>query len=294
MHKPELLDSKLPAFTLGEGPLWDVDSGRLVWVDIKAGAIHRYNLQRHKHERCGTGDLTGFAVPASEDRLITGIGSGLYLIDFMTREKRCLMKPDKNFKGLRFNDGKCDRAGRIWVGTIVMEPEGNLPEASLYKFDGLTLKCADKGFFNSNGKGWSPDDKTFYHADTYRNIIWKYDFDLENGAIANRQKFICREGTGQPDGLCVDSQGRLFVALYGGHGVEIYTPEGTYDGYISLPVPNVTSCAFGGEDLKTLFVTTAKDGLDENQIRESPLSGQVFAVAMEVAGMPERRFKSVS
>jgi D-xylonolactonase len=292
MQNFDLLDSKLPAFLLGEGPLWDHDSHKLYWVDIQAGVIHRYDLNSRIHEKCETGDLTGFAVPSFDGHMVAGLSDGIYKIDFQQQAKKFLAKPGQHSPRLRFNDGKCDHLGRLWAGTIVMKPDRNLPEASLYRFNGKTLDRADHGFFNSNGKGWLPDNKTMYHADTHSNLIWKYDFDLENGTVSNRQKFICRDGEGRPDGLCVDSQGRVLVALYGGWGVEIYTPQGKLEGYISLPVPNVTSCALGGEDLKTLFITTAKDGLDKDQLKEAPLSGQIFMAEMEVAGLPESRFKS--
>src|SRR5690606_20287098 len=156
--------------------------------------------------------------------------------------------------------------------------------------DGRTYEM-DRGFHVSNGLGWSPDDKTFYFTDTAKQTIYAYDFDLESGAIGNRRVFVTvPESEGKPDGLTVDAEGFVWSAHWDGWCVTRYDPEGKVERVINLPVPRPTSCVFGGPDLQTLFVTTARIRLSAAQLADAPLSGSVFAIDTGIKGLLDPMF----
>lgn len=286
--KAELLLKTLPLADLGEGPCWDSKTGNLYWVDITGRALHRFNLSSQKHEQLETPSMVSFATTCSDGKIIAGFQDGLYRIDFSQKEfvKFCAPKnmPPEN----RFNDAKCDRSGRLWCGTMHCNPDHPYPTGSLIRLDQNELTEIENDIFISNGMGWSPDNKIMYYTDTVRKVIWQYDYDIERGMASNRRVFLQKEnGPGRPDGLCVDSQGRVLTAMWPGWGIEIYTPDGKLDGRIDLPVPQVSSCTFGGDDFKTLFITTARVDMSDSELRESPLSGGIFAIEMNIPGLPE-------
>lgn len=285
-----LLNSLLPAAELGEGCAWDEQGQKLSWVDITGKMIHRYDPATGKHDTCGTPSTVGFATLAENGEYIAGLQDGIYRIDFENGAHKALVKPEYADKVNRFNDGKCDRRGRLWAGTM-NDLDHSKPTGALYRWDNRGLHVQETGIHISNGLGWSPDNKTMYYTDTVRRIIWQYDYDIETGTASNRRTFAEFAGKGRPDGMCVDSQGRVLTSLWPGWSVEIYAPNGKLDGKIELPVPQVSCCAFGGKDLKTLFITTANIGMTPEQMKEAPLSGQIFAIEMDVPGLPEARFK---
>jgi len=285
----ELLNPHLPSCHLGEGPHWD-SSGHLYWVDIKGRSIHRYHLESKNHEICRTSSDVGFAIPDKTGRVIAGLKDGIYAIDFETGEETKLVSPLSMTAHDRFNDGKCDSAGRLWAGTM-NESENDLPSGKLYCFDGTQLVAADDNFKTANGKGWSPDQKIMYHADTDRQTIWQYDFNQASGALSSREVFAkIDKDDGFPDGLCVDAQGLVYVSLFSGSKVRAFDPGGNTAFDIHVPVPQVTSCTFGGPDLKTLFITTAEEGLTHQELVRAPQSGQVFVCHMKEQGLPSYPF----
>jgi sugar lactone lactonase YvrE len=288
--KAELLDPSLPAAELGEGPYWDPGAKKLYWVDITGQAIHGYDPAARAHTVCPTPSSVGFAVMAESGDFVAGLQDGIYSLAFGGGKPVCLAKPDYADKANRFNDGKCDRRGRLWAGTM-NDLDHQKPSGAFYRFDKRGLHVQETGIHISNGLGWSPDDKTMYYTDTIKRVIWQYDYDIETGEARNRRTFAEFPGKGRPDGMCVDSQGRILTALWPGWGVEIYAPDGRLEGKIGLPVPQVSSCAFGGDNFKTLFITTAAIGLSAEQLKEAPLAGQMFAIDMDVAGLPETRFR---
>lgn len=285
--KAELLSAELPVADLGEGPYWDRESQLLYWVDITGQAVHRFDPLRKKHERCKTPSMVGFAVVESGDNLIVGLQDGVYRLKFLSGDLMKIASPHGMPSFNRFNDAKCDRNGRLWCGTMNINPDNPVPTGSLYSLNEGNLSELEKEIFISNGLGWSPDNRTMYYTDTVRKTIWQYDYDLASGTASNRRTFIELQGPGRPDGMCVDSKGRVLTALWPGWGVEIYTPDGKLNDRIELPVPQVSSCAFGGGDMKTLFITTAKVNMSEAQLREAPLSGSVFAIEMDIPGIAE-------
>jgi sugar lactone lactonase YvrE len=174
-----------------------------------------------------------------------------------------------------------------------MSLDASMPTGSLYRFDGAHAATAlDGGFQVSNGMDWSPDDKTFYFADTALHTVYAYDFDLDAGTISNRRVFLhfSRE-QGRPDGMAVDCEGFLWVALWDGWRIARYAPDGRLDREIDLPVPRPSSCCFGGPDLKTLYITSARVRLSRQNLEEAPLSGGLFALDVDVAGQPVTEFR---
>jgi sugar lactone lactonase YvrE len=211
--------------------------------------------------------------------------------DDATKRLSLLCHPEADRPGNRYNDGKCDRMGRLWVGSLDMGTAAN--RGNLFRVDpDGNWKKMDTGFTVANGLGWSPDNKRMYFTDSTRRTIYVYDFDLLSGNIANRRNFITlRANEGTPDGLTVDEEGCLWVAVWDAWRVSRYSPQGEELLRIRMPVPRPTSCCFGGPDLDTLYVTSASVRLNEDALRAAPLSGSLFAIKIPgVRGLPETTF----
>jgi sugar lactone lactonase YvrE len=222
--------------------------------------------------------------------LIVAIKSGIYDFNLESGALTALAQPESDKPDNRFNDGRCDRNGRFWAGTmcdVAREPLGSLyrldPDgACTYHFNEIIVP---------NSIAWSPNNRTMYFADTYKKTIWTFDYDHEAGAVSNRRLFQdMQDRAGRPDGSAVDSEGCLWNCEYAGGRVVRYTPDGRIDQTIQMPVDNPTCCAFGGSDLRTLYVTSARQRLTPEQLAEKPLTGSVFAVRTGVSGLPEARF----
>lgn len=287
--KAQLLNENLPLSDLGEGPFFDASNGKFCWVDITGRQLHRCDPSGGNHESRRAASSLGFAVGASDGRYAAGLKDGIYLMDYATGDFTPLALPEHAHPDNRFNDGKCDPRGRLWAGTMNDADHQNNTGA-LYRFDARGLHRQEAGVHISNGLGWSPDGKTMYYSDTVPRVVWKYDYDVETGKAGNRRVFAHFTGSGRPDGLCVDSEGRVLVALWPGHGVEIYSPAGKLETRIDLPVPQVSSCAFGGADFKTLYITTARAGMSAEALAQYPLSGHVFTAQLDVPGRAETPF----
>jgi sugar lactone lactonase YvrE len=290
MKKAALLDEALPPSELGEGPFWDAREQLLYWVDITGRRIHRYDPASRRHDSIPTPSMVGFAVLDEAGGIVAGLQDGVHAMDFATGAARPLAAPALMPKHNRFNDGKCDRRGRLWAGTMNVDPDHATPTGALYRYDDRGLVQFEKDIYISNGLGWSPDDKTMYYTDTVRRVIWQYDYDPDKGLPSNRRPFATFEGPGRPDGMTVDSAGRVLTALWPGWGVAIFTPDGKPDGMIDLPVPQAASCVFGGKDLKTLYIVTASVGMTAEALRDAPASGRIFQVEMDIPGLPEARY----
>lgn len=271
---------------LGEGPVWRA-SERAVWfVDIKGMRIHRLSAATGQTRTWVAPQEIGFALPCADGRWIAGLQGGPHLFDPATGAFSPLPQPDGHAWGYRLNDGHVDAEGRLWFGT--MDNAEQARGGRLYKLgpDGRSVAC-DDGYTIANGPCVSPDGRTLYHTDTLDRVI--YAFDLRSdGALANKRPFVnvTRKGA-YPDGPCVDAEGCVWTGLFGGWGLERYSPKGELLAYVRLPVANVTKAAFGGPDLKTLYVTTAKLHLDEAQRREQPLAGGLFRIDLDVPGLPQ-------
>ncbi|OGX83838.1 SMP-30/gluconolactonase/LRE family protein [Hymenobacter glacialis] len=272
---------------LGEGAVWNPTTQQLYWVDIEGHALHVFDPATGQDSSFPTGARVGTAVPMRNGNVLLALQTGIHELDLRTGHLKLLANPltDSN---LRFNDGKCDPAGRFWVGTFHMEQR---PHAgTLYRFDpDGSLHVMLRGITNSNGIAWSLDHRTMYYIDTPTLTVQAFDYDNATGSIANPRVVIRfpEDEDGLPDGMTIDAEGKLWVALWCGAAVHRYDPgTGALLQQITVPAPFTSSCAFGGPDLATLYITTARDGFTPEQHEQYPLAGNVFAAVPGVAGVP--------
>ncbi len=273
---------------LGEGPFWDARNQRLHWVDILAPALLSGDPQTGERSTRPMPELIGVAIPKASGGFVCATETGIKTIS-EAGEIAVLAEPEDDRPGNRFNDGKCDSRGRLWVGSLAINTEPGRGRLWRVDPDG-SFALMEDDLHISNGLGWSPDDRTFYFTDGPKTI-WAYDFDAEAGTIANRRVFAeFGPGDGVPDGLTVDSEGHVWVAIWDGWAVRRYAPDGRVERTISLPVPRPTSCTFGGPNMDRLFVTSARIRLSARHLAEAPLSGSVFALDAGVTGQENRIF----
>ncbi|WP_203076688.1 SMP-30/gluconolactonase/LRE family protein [Falsiroseomonas ponticola] len=274
---------------LGEGPLWH--QGRLHWVDILAPALHRSDPETGEDQVTPVEELVAALAPRRGGGLVAAARGGVRALDGRGLGA-VLAAPLAEGAGLRLNDGKCDRAGRFWVGSLALD---STPDAgALHRIDADgSAQVMQAGLHVANGIGFSPDDLVLYLADSAARRIDAFDFDVATGGIANRRPFArFAEGEGVPDGLTVDAEGFVWVALWDGWRVARFAPDGRPDRVIHLPVPRPTSVAFGGEGFGTLFVTSARVRLSAAELAAAPLSGSVFAIETGgLRGLPEPDFQ---
>jgi sugar lactone lactonase YvrE/DNA-binding IclR family transcriptional regulator len=276
---------------LGEGPMWSPRDSALYWVDILTPSIHRLDAATGADTEFKLGAMVSVAIPKATGGLLAATPSGLMAFDIDSRRLTLLCHPEADRPGNRYNDGKCDRLGRLWVGTLDMATAANRGNLFRVEADGAWKKM-DSGFTVANGLGWSPDNRTMYFADSHRRTVYRYDFDLRSGDIANRRPLITLDSSdGRPDGLTVDEDGCLWVAIWDAWRVSRYAPDGRELMRIKLPVPRPTSCCFGGPNLDTLYITSASVRLTGAALDAAPLSGSLFAVQVPgVRGLPESMF----
>ncbi|GMQ34042.1 SMP-30/gluconolactonase/LRE family protein [Algoriphagus taiwanensis] len=277
---------------LGEGPLWIAKLGCFFWVDIEKGNLHRYHLTSEKLEIRHFPNRLAVVLEGQDGKLILGLGRRLVRYDSETEEIGELCAVEENLTLNRFNDGKVDPQGRIWIGTLsTLFTEG---AGSLYLIGkNLQPEVQLKNLTISNGMAWKPDHQTFYFIDTPTKKIQEFSFNPESGEIKFRRIAIeIPEGLGFPDGMCIDREGMLWVAHYAGSGVYRWNPQsGELLDKIELPVPHVTSCCFGGENLDVMLVTTAQENLSAEDLEKYPQSGDVFLVKVEEGGVESYRAK---
>lgn len=269
---------------LAEGPVYDHRTNSLLWVDILPGKVYRQNLADSASEEFSFDAAVGCVVPDTAGRLIVALPDGPAVFDPSNGKLTPLCSIEADIATNRFNDGKCDPRGRLWLGTMNYDARPNA--GALY--------CVEKGSVSkkldrltiSNGLAWNPDRRKFYFIDSPTGAITQYDYDPESGAIRNPQTVVViTDELGIPDGMCIDENGHLWVAIWGGSCVLNIDPiSGAIVDRVQLPVPQVTSCAFGGLGFKTLFITTASTGLSEEELDEFPLSGCLFKIIPGVAG----------
>jgi sugar lactone lactonase YvrE len=287
--KPQLLlDAQAE---LGEGPFWDSAQNSLGWLDILKGRLHRYHPDTGRDEFIELGQPVGCAAPCRTGRLILGLKNGLAFFDRETQQLDWIAHPEPDLPNNRFNDGKCGPDGRFLAGTMDMGEQN--PSGALYSLspDG-TFRTLKKDVRISNGLAWSADGKTLYYIDTPTREIMAYEYDLASGAIANPRVVVrVPEKLGWPDGMTSDRQGRLWVALWGGAALTVWDAEkGQLLEKIDFPAKNITSCAFGGSRQDTLYVTSARIGLDGAGLTAFPASGGLFRMQTNTEGMPTFAF----
>jgi sugar lactone lactonase YvrE len=275
---------------LAEGPLWSAREGRLYWVDILAPAIHRFDPLSGRNEERALDRLVSAVAERRSGGLVALTQHGLETLDFASGRLSPLVRPEADNPEHRFNDGKCDAAGRLWAGT--MRLDASAADGSLYRIDAsLRAQRMDGGFTVSNGLDWSPDGRRLYFADSAAGHVYAYDFASRDGTLGERRVLVAlRPEDGRPDGLAVDSAGTIWVAIWDGWSVRRYAPDGRLLEIVRLPVPRPTSLCFGGADLKTLFVTSARVRLPAHVLAEAPLSGSLFAMPVDTPGRPAHFF----
>ncbi|TMM59014.1 SMP-30/gluconolactonase/LRE family protein [Maribacter algarum] len=279
--------------TLGEGPVWDWKKQQLFWVDIEACKLHSHNPSNGKNQEWAFDEMIGAAVPTTSGKMLLALESGLATFDL---EKGKLIRHyllENNDSSMRFNDGKVGPNGDFWIGSMhkkFIQKTGNLYcvapnfETSI-KIPKTTI---------SNGMAWTSDHKKFYFIDSPTHQIRSYNFNVVTSQLSNNEITIkIPESFGLPDGMCIDTEDMLWIAHWGGSCVRRWNPKtGQVMEQINVSVPHVTSCCFGGEDFKTLYITTARSGLSDEQVKKFPLSGGLFTYRAKVVGKQITYFKN--
>ena len=270
---------------LGEGPVWDAARQRLWWVDIERCELHSLDPAANEDRVWKLPHRIGFAVPTTRGNLIVGTQRGLARFAPDSGALTPFADPEKELPANRFNDAKCDPAGRLWAGTMAISEEPG--RGSLYRVDApLSIARMVENVSISNGLAWSLDGRTMFYIDSPTRRVDGFDFDPASGALANRRTVI-EVADGFPDGMCIDAAGNLWVALWGGWGVACFDPRtGMQVAKIEVPVADVTSCCFGGDEWDELFITTASRDLDVAGHARQPLAGSIFVAKLGVAGPP--------
>jgi len=276
--------------TLGECPVWDEQNQLLYWVDILSGKLFRYDPVRQDLSIFEIGEHLGSFALREERGAILAMKTGFYYYDFEKKQSSLITDPEKNLPNNRFNDGKCDPKGRFWAGTLSYDL--NQGAGSLYCLDkhGQAILKAS-GFTIPNGMAWEPVSKKFYLIDSPERCVYSFEYD-EDGSLHKRTVVIkLEEDFGMPDGMTIDNENKLWIALYNGFKVIRVDPvRGDILFEISLPVPQVTSCTFGGADLNEIYITTAREHMSDEDIREAPLSGSLFKAILPFKGQPATKF----
>lgn len=264
---------------LGEGPVWDAGTQTICWVDILQGHIHQFSTAHQQLHTLDVREMVGAVALSSNGDFMAALKSGLAFINRRTGDTRLLHHPEMHLPENRFNDGKCDPAGRFWVGTMALSEQAAV--GSLYMIEkDLSCSVKIKGVTISNGLAWSPDHRTFYYIDTPTSEVVAYDYDLDSGKISNRRLVITiPKEDGFPDGMTIDRDGMLWIAHWDGWQVSRWDPRsGKKLSGIALPVARITSCTFGGPHLGDLYITSASIGLTDKQREEQPLAGALFVI----------------
>ncbi len=275
---------------LGESPVWSAREARLYWVDSRGPMVFRYDPAKRSIEARSLPSIVGSICLRAKGGLVLALQDGLNFYDFETDTLNPIVDPEPNLSDNRLNDGRCDPAGRFIVGS--MSDANRTPEGSLYALDpDLSLRKLRDGVIVPNSLAWSPDGSVMYFADTYRDVILAYDYDVATGTISGERVFHDTSGvSGRPDGSCVDREGCLWNAMFGGGRIVRYQPDGSVDREIELPVSQPSSCTFGGPGLETLFVTSATQRLSPDSHKTEPLAGNLFALDVGARGYPEPEF----
>jgi len=295
--------------TLGEGPAWDAKTGTLYWVDILEKRVHFQ--RRDENGFIQLDEMPGCLAPCKDDALLLAARASILQLELFDQRfdplagtgrlsastlgrpataKQTVLATITEPANNRFNDGKCDPAGRFLAGSMDMDEK--IPSGALYSFDGSQVMRLLDGIRISNGLAWSPDFKTFYHIDTPTREVKAFDYELGTGQIANpRVAISIPETLGWPDGMTSDTDSNLWIAMWGGAGVTCWNPQtGKLLEQIRLPAKNVSSCVFGGDDLNELYITSARVGLDSADLTAYRHSGSLMRVKTKVKGTPTFEF----
>ena len=257
-------------------------------MDSRAPALKRLDPATGDVRQRELAEVVGSVAFRARGGFVAALKSGLYFLDASSGALEPVAQPEARLPENRFNDGRCDRDGRFWAGT--MSDAKREPVGALYRLD-AERSCTRQreGIVVPNSLCWSPDGRTMYFGDTARHTIWAFDYDGASGAPANERVFA-DTSPGRPDGSCVDAEGCLWNCLYGGWRIVRYAPSGKVDRVIDVPVQNPTCCCFGGAALDTLYFTSATQRLTAADLAKQALAGSVLALRPGVKGLPESRY----
>ena len=274
---------------LGEGPVWVEREGALYWVDIKGYKVFRYTVEGGALKTWKTPYRICSLAPRAAGGFVAGTEHGFFRIDLEEDRFMPIVDPEPDRMTNRFNDGKLDRSGRFWAGT--MDNDEKEASGALYRLDpGNKWARVDDGYRVTNGPAFSPDGRLMYHNDSARQLTYVFDLD-EAGGARNRRTFLqFGQGDGYPDGMTVDAEGCLWIAFWDGWCVRRFSPEGERLAELKVPAQRPTSCAFGGAGLDQLFVTSASIGLSDDELKSQPQAGGLFLVQPGVAGLADVPF----
>jgi L-arabinonolactonase len=275
---------------LGESPVWSAREQALYWVDIRAPAVYRFDPLTGVQRTVPLPTCVGSIGLRAAGGLLVALQNGFHTLDLAIGALSLIAHPESHLPENRFNDGRCDRGGRFWAGT--MNDTRREPGGSLYRLD-ADYACTKvlNDVIIPNSIAWSPDDTVMYFADSPRKRIVAYDFSLSDGTISNPRLFVdMRAHPGTPDGSTVDETACVWNAEYRGARVVRYTPQGKIDRVIEMPVSQPTSCCFGGRRLDVLYVTSARQNMTPDELTKQPLAGGLFAINVGVSGLPEAEY----
>ena len=277
---------------LGEGPVWDAVQKVICWVDILNGTIHEYSPEKNTHKTIPVHQMIGTVAVCTDGNFIAALQNGFAFVNRSSGEIKMMHDPENHLPGNRFNDGKCDPAGRFWAGTMSLD---DVPyKGNVYSVDkDWTIKKNIENVSISNGMAWSIDNTLLYYIDTPGFEIVAYNYAKNTGSISNKRRIIkIEKEDGYPDGMTIDNEGMLWIAHWDGWQVTRWNPA-TAEKLLSvkLPVAKVTSCTFGGNNLQDLYITSAKTGLTEEALQQQPLAGALFVLKnCGFKGMPAFEF----
>lgn len=270
---------------LGEGPVWSATERAIWFVDIKSPAIHRLDTVTGERRSWAAPSRCGFVLPTKAGWQVAGLKTGLHRFNAETGNFSLIHVVEPHAPNNRLNDGFVDSEGFLWFGS--MDDNEEEPSGALYQLHDGGCVRRDPGYVVSNGPTESPDGQTLYHTDTLAGIIYAFD-RTRAGTLANKRVFLrFTPDEGYPDGPIVDAEGCLWTGLFGGWGLRRYSPLGELLQTLRLPCSAVTKAAFGGEDLKTLYITTAHVALNAEERQQQPLAGGLFSARIDVPGLPQ-------
>lgn len=275
----------------GEGPIWCPITQKFYCVDLLKGIYYKVDWKIRTSIKYEIGQELGVMALCENNNIVVAVRDGFAFFNEETKTLQLIENsPEIKVRKRRMNDGAIDPSGRFLAGT--MEYDGANPTGKLYSLDShKKWQCLEEHIFIPNGMGWSPDATTYYMVDTFRNIMYAYDYNIETGDISNRRNHIQWGKDEYPDGMTIDSEGGFWIAMWLGSKVSHFDSSGKWIEDIHVPVLHTTSCCFGGRDLKTLLITTSNLNLSKKEKKENPLAGRCFAFKTNTVGQKEPRYK---
>ncbi len=282
------------ACTVGESPLWNAAESAWYWVDIPARRVWRLDGATGVARHWTTSEMVACIAARKDGGLIAGMESGIFSLELGEAQaavERKLATPEQGLgPGLRFNDGRCDRQGRFWAGTMFMDMSAARDDGKLFRYDAQGLSAPlVSGLVTQNGLAFSPDGRTMYLSDSHpsRRVVWAYDYDVDAGLPHNRRVFVDMNGqAGRPDGAAMDADGCYWICANDGGYIARYTPDGKLDRRVDVPMLKPAMCSFGGKDLDTLIVTSIVSGKPE----DAEWGGSVILLRAGMQGVAETPF----